>query len=71
MKNIAIGSVCGGRIGVTLVTPDPGGRGTARVELDVYGARYPYKLSEAEARALGDSLLAGAASLSNLPALKP
>ena len=59
------GSVCDGKVGVSLVEPTANGRGTARVELWVYGARYPYKLSAGEACKLGAALLAAADELAN------
>ena len=71
MDYVGIGTVCGGRVGVGLVTPEPGGRGTARVELSAHGARYPYKLSAAEARSLAESLLEAADQLAALPAAAP
>ena len=71
MDCMGIGSVCQGQVGVDLVTPEPGGRGTARVELSVHGARYPYKLSVVEARALAKSLLDAANQLAGLPLPTP
>jgi hypothetical protein len=58
-----IGGVLNGRVNVRVVTPQERGHGLARVELVVYGARYPWKLDEHEARELAASLTAGAEEL--------
>lgn len=71
MESVEIGSVCAGRVGVDLVTPDPGGRATVRVELSVWGARYPYKLAAEEARTLARLLEDAAERLTNLPPTSP
>jgi hypothetical protein len=61
-----IGSELSGKLWVGLVLPDDGGRGNPRVQLEVYGARYPYKLDAAAARRLGQALIAGADELDEL-----
>ncbi len=63
MQRKPIGHVCDTKVQVLLVTPEPGGRGRASVELTVWGARYPYKLSVAEARDLAAALTAAADEL--------
>jgi len=69
MQHTKIGSVCDNKVRVSVVTPEAGGRGTPRVELAVYGARYAYRLSPAEARALADSLTAAAENLTSPSAI--
>jgi hypothetical protein len=57
------GEVKDGKLSVWLVERGSDGRGKPRVEMRVYGARYPYSLSAAEARELGLALIAGADGL--------
>lgn len=52
MKRMKIGSVCDNKVSVSGVTARTRSRGVPRVELDVYGARYAYTLSPADAHTL-------------------
>lgn len=61
-----LASEVSGKLWVGLVLPDEGGRGNPRVELAVYGARYPYKLDATTARRLGQALIEGADELDEL-----
>ena len=71
MEHAKLGSACDGRITVSLATPTVGSRAQARVEIEVYGARYPYKLAAEEARELGTALLRAAEQLDCFPSHAP
>ena len=66
-----IGSVCAGRVRVSVATPAAVSRARPRIELSVYGARYPYKLAVADARELADALQKAADDLEDSQLLAP
>ena len=66
MLHKEFGSVCAGSVGVSVAMPLAGSRARPRIELKVYGARYPYKLAAEDARALAEALLKAADELEDV-----
>jgi hypothetical protein len=62
-QSTRLASVKHGNLSAYLVQKGSDGRGKPRIEVNAYGARYPYSLAAAEARELGIGLIQGADAL--------